>query len=247
MRVERDFAGIRLRGSREYQQDYYAFCPTEPKDREEPGLVLAVADGAGGMESGGTASKIAVEGFMQTYFSSKLRNGERLREAMEAANRQVSEICEVAPQTWEDASVATTLIGLHVTPVYFEWVSAGDSLLLHIEAGKLVRRNEDHSFRQNGTMGNANNALFSALTGAPIPVIDEQQFQWSEGDWLLAASDGILTLSDDEIERVFSVAGITANQVVETLAGIIHKRAFPKQDNVTIAVVKHVGRTDWVG
>ena len=238
MTTDQDFAGLRLRGNRESQQDYYAFCPVEPVGDAPAGLLLVLADGAGGLAAGALASQRAVEGFIDAFFAVDSAGSARLTAALDAANRQVAEIGGAAAEQWEDASSASTLVAAHVTAEWFEWISVGDSLLLHVRDCTPLWRNVDHSLRHvDGAAAPNRNALLSALTGGPIPLVDAGRLPWQSGDGLVAGSDGLLSITEKEMAAVATRTGWTALQCVQSLAQSVLDTGNPRQDNVTVAVL----------
>ena len=98
----------------------------------------------------------------------------------------------------ERAAMATTLLAVVVEERMLHWISVGDSPLLLFRAGRLIRLNADHSVA--GEQGE-NNVLRSALGGGRIAIIDWRRhgYELEEGDLILAASDGLWTLSIAEI------------------------------------------------
>lgn len=239
MIIDQDFAGVRLRGSRRQQQDYYAFCPVASGPGVAPGMLLALADGAGGLIDGQRASQAAVEGFADGFFASTAVGEPRLEAALDAANLRVGSGPETSPPAWEDATTASTLVAIHATAEWFEWISVGDSLLLQASPGAALRRcNADHSLRDDLDRGDARrSSLRSALTGAPIPLVDRGRAPWRRGDWLLAGSDGLLTLSEATIGVILGREGLSAAQGVQALAGLLRQEADPHQDNATVALL----------
>jgi hypothetical protein len=85
------------------------------------------------------------------------------------------------------------------------------------------------------------------LTGGPIAIADIAHTPQSvlPGDWLIVASDGLHTLTGDEIATAIgnasaaSPADLTRNLLEE-----VSRRAVPNQDNTSIIAVKvHAGST----
>ena len=85
------------------------------------------------------------------------------------------------------------------------------------------------------------NALLAVLNGLEIPRIDESVDPTSlkSGDMVIAASDGLLTLTVAEISK--EMAKLTEAPVIEIvrmLLSKVEKKANPKQDNTTIAIIR---------
>jgi serine/threonine protein phosphatase PrpC len=230
MRPEIDFAGRAIQGHRDDQEDYLAF--------EQLGnrTVLALADGAGGQAAGEHASRNAVLGFMDYFAQSNDAIAATLFGAMHEGNRRVAAFMGGAPV--ERAAMATTLLAVVVEERTLHWISVGDSPLLLFRAGRLQRLNADHSLA--GERG-ANNVLRSALGGGSIAMIDwrRQGFELEEGDLILAASDGLWTLSPPEIAAHLAVlTPETAAVIAHELLRLVSTKAKTNQDNVTVGVMK---------
>jgi serine/threonine protein phosphatase PrpC len=105
-----------------------------------------------------------------------------------------------------------------------------------------VRLNADHSIpaRSNAAPGTSN-LLRSALGGQSIAMIDwrREAYALEEGDVILAASDGLLTLSLPEIASHLAV--LTAENAVviaNELLRLVKAKAKVNQDNVTVGIMK---------
>jgi serine/threonine protein phosphatase PrpC len=149
----------------------------------------------------------------------------------------------------------TTLLGAVVGSDRILWISVGDSPLLLYRDGKLNRLNADHSMRSilagkiaarqmlPGDLAThpERNVLRSALLGGDIEEIDapEESSMLCQGDILVAASDGLLTLEPPEICRVLKAgARKRAIFLAQELLKKVDAKRQPKQDNTTLAVVK---------
>ena len=259
---EKDFAGRQLLGSREEQQDAYAFCPVGVDGDNIRKLLIVVADGVGGHLGGREAAQTAVRAFIDGYFfalddlAAERRNEKEtvedlakrvdaraLYRALDYANERLADAIDVDRQLMEGAG--TTLLAVLADEKEFRWISVGDSPLLLYRDGALKRLNADHSLRAEplaaasaGEKQNPN-TITSALAGALIPLIDgpSTPIQWCSKDVLLAASDGLLTLGEEPLSQVLSETGNEAiqkaSQVVAKVGGLKKKR----QDNTTAAIV----------
>jgi protein phosphatase len=234
MRPEIDFAGRAIQGQREDQEDYLAF--EQLGDR----TILVLADGAGGEAAGEHASRNAVLGFLECFAQSNDAIAPTLFAALHEGNRRVAAFIDGAPA--EHAAMATTLVAAVVEERELRWISVGDSPLLLFRAGRLVRLNADHSIpaRSNAAPGTSN-LLRSALGGQSIAMIDwrREAYALEEGDVILAASDGLLTLSLPEIASHLAV--LTAENAVviaNELLRLVKAKAKVNQDNVTVGIMK---------
>ena len=109
-------------------------------------------------------------------------------------------------------------MAVYLDDVGLRWVSVGDSALLLLRGGQLHRLNADHSHgalldkqasegilsKEAAETDSRRRALRSALTGDRIPLqeIHAQVLQLCAGDKLILASDGLLTLTGDEIANI---------------------------------------------
>lgn len=266
--LERDFAGGQRLGSREEQQDAYAFSLIDAGDKDAAAgsLFVVLADGMGGHRGGREASRAAVQGAVDGLFSHLREDGSPSANASEpawltpgcmalvmaAANRAVDGAIRREPGEMEGAG--TTFLALAVTRKRMIWISVGDSLLLLWRAGKLGRLNADHSMRsilaekvRRHEMPQADlsthperNVLLSALLGGNVEQIDapSKPVDLLPGDVLIAASDGLLSLSGAEIAKLLCTANNkSAHVVARSLLDAVMAKKNDRQDNTTVAVV----------
>ena len=320
LQLDRDFAGRQILGSRDEQQDSYAFSIVEGDDAGAEKLLVIIADGMGGHVGGREASLAAVRGFVDAFFEaldapaetknaggtasvpSQISDQESaltenrppttaasapscpegasssspaqasappwvlkekaacpagatspLKAALLAANHAVDKMIAADPDTLGEAG--TTLVAAVIERSSVRWISVGDSLLLLWRKGKLTRMNADHSMRAvfaekvaAGQMRAADvnthperNALLAALNGLEIVRIDEppEPTPLLPDDILIAASDGLLTLTTAEISKeIKKLRKAPAIEVVRALLAKVEKKAAPKQDNATIAIIR---------
>jgi PPM family protein phosphatase len=250
MRAETDFAGRQVRGTRPSQEDAYAFSQIVNPAECAMGLLLVVADGMGGHNAGERASELAVENCTARFHASDGEIADRLGQGLTAANESIA--------TELDRDVAldgmgTTLLAAAVTEAGLEWISVGDSPLYLWRDRKLNRLNEDHSLRpvlremvKKGEIDAAENAksenvLRAALTGHEIALIDcsRQPVTLRPGDVIIATTDGVHTLTEEAmIDICADTAALDASDVAAKFIDAIRDASHPKQDNMTIAIVK---------
>jgi protein phosphatase len=234
LRPEIDFAGRAMQGQREEQEDYLAF--------EQFGgrLLLVLADGAGGQAAGEHASRNAVLGFLECFARSQDDTVPTLFAALHEGNRRVAAFMDGHAAPLE--AMATTLLAVAIEERTLHWISVGDSPLLLFREGRLMRLNADHSMAgQDGASEGERDVLRSALDGKSIAMIDwrRQVYELQAGDILLAASDGLWTLSLAEIAAHLAVLGPdTAAVIANELLRLVKAKAKVNQDNVTIGVMK---------
>jgi serine/threonine protein phosphatase PrpC len=247
--MQLDLATAEYIGAREEQQDFAAALPLAS------GALLILADGLGGHESGAEASRIVVSTFKEAGAAGRFKHlhpGARrqaLRDVLDLANVRIAAGVDPAHG---HRGMASTVVAAVVSNDELSWVSVGDSHLYIWREGRLHKLNEDHS--QAGLMVRSGqyrpndpevlavkSVLVSALTGRKLEMVDLPQsgFRLEPGDVLVLASDGLNTLSDDEIEQIVDdVREHGAIKLSTTLLESVRSRRLERQDNTTVVVAR---------
>jgi len=234
MRPEIDFAGRAIQGHREDQEDFHAF--------EQLGnrVLFVLADGAGGQASGELASRNAAQGFLDYFARSQDTTVPTLFAALQEANRRLASFMDGDPI--RRATMATTLLAIVIEGHALNWISVGDSPLLLFRAGDVTRLNADHSMAGHaGESAHARDILRSALVGGRIHLIDwrRKNYPLQGGDIVIAASDGLWTVSMEEIvAHLVPRAEETAAEIADNLIQLVKAKGKPNQDNVTVGIIK---------
>lgn len=250
-----DAASGLSQGARSYQED--AVVADAPLG-SDVGLIV-LSDGMGGHAAGDVASKIVMT---EVYSELKFQSGKSeafdgdaptvLRSATDAANDCLRAHVEHNP---EARGMGATLIAAVVAGNQLHWVSVGDSPLFLYRDGKLKQLNEDHSMapqidqmvatgimsKEDGRDHPDRNCLTSVLNGSEIARVDcpVTPTELQEGDILLAASDGLQFLHEDDIRSVLHRNRETPSAwIAQALLEAIHVLDDPDQDNVSMAVVR---------
>lgn len=242
------FSGQTL-GARERQEDAVAHRLFDGNQS----ILVVLADGMGGHQGGEVASRTSVDAFTSAFFSdfAPLKIPYRLFGSLERANKELEAL---GKKNTELEGMGTTLIAAVLSSAGMSWISVGDSLLLRVRGSKIQRLNEDHSMApvldeaaKKGTLTpqearshKDRNALRSALSGAAIDLVDvtDQPEPLREGDVILLASDGLLTLNQDEIVScVHSQKTAGASAIVSRLLEAVSAKNMRRQDNTTIAAI----------
>ncbi len=181
-----------------------------------------------------------------------LRRDDPLLRALLAANAAVGEATRIDPDL---RGMGCTLVAATFSATGVRWVSVGDSLLYRQAGQQLERLNEDHSMapvlddlahrglmdRYEARMSPRRHQLRSAITGHGLEMVDlrDHELSLNEGDWVLVATDGLETLSEDHICGLVSAnAAETADTLVDTLLVQTQNANEPGQDNTTIVAVQ---------
>ncbi|SEH08665.1 PP2C family protein-serine/threonine phosphatase [Candidatus Venteria ishoeyi] len=245
--LDEDYSGNRIQGARSYQEDDFGFDSGKPDD-----FLMVLADGMGGHKGGAQASSMAIEAFMDAYYRVEGSVRERLRYALIAANRRIADTVETQPEL---QGMGCTLVAVAINPSLqqLEWISVGDSPLWIYSKGRLKRLNRDHSKRaelqkqvekgeisaEQAAQDPERNALYSALTGGNIDLIDQVgPYEFVTGNRLLLASDGLFALSKQEIEQVLAQPADNMATVVNALFRMVERKQRKGQDNTTVLVAR---------
>ena len=233
--------------------------PKGGPDTEGTPVLAVLADGMGGHVGGEKASHIATTSYVENFASGYARlghgqetMGELLEHSLIASNGDIGSEIRKNPTL---NGMGCTIVAAYLDTHGLRWSSVGNfSLLLYRH--NLRRLNEDHSIgalldRQAEakliSFEEAKNdprrrTLRSALTGGPIPVQETvaEPEQLIHGDWVIVASDGLETLSGNEIARIVARHRELGHprDVVRELIAEIKRKAHPNQDNVSIIVIK---------
>lgn len=242
-------AGQQGIGGRSHQEDAFRFF--ELGRGFESFLVAILADGMGGHAAGDVASNTAADAFARSISDTADPPYSRLVSGLDDANRAIRARVEAEPAC---AGMGTTLVAVVLSADGLRWISVGDSLLLHVSRGGITRLNADHSMaprldaaarRGEITVEEAVNspsrsALLSAISGEEITRVDlsMEPFQIEDGDRIIVASDGIDTLT---LEELASISEVVAGQSIDKFANMlvreVEERRKPNQDNVTVIVI----------
>lgn len=252
-------------GRRNYQEDasYAAFL--SPADytilsdgdrASAKALVAILADGMGGHVGGREASTLACQSFCTHLLSGAETDqpslSDRMLAALHASNKAIADRVTAQPEL---AGMGCTLVGVVFDQRGVAWTSVGDSLLYLHRKGHLYRLNADHSLQpvlddlvKRGEMSAdearrhpQRNALRSAVTGQTIELTDQSDdaHPLQPGDWVVLASDGLLTLSYSQIVQVIRSHGAAGPQAVaDKLIAAVEAADRPNQDNTTIVCVQ---------
>lgn len=252
----RDFAGRQAQGVREVQEDSYGVVPRAEFAGGPGDLFLVVADGMGGHAAGEVASSLAVNTFAETFLESGTAcDAGRLWDCLEEANRRIGREIEARGKAVE--GMGTTLLAVLLRGSSARWMSVGDSPLYRVRGRELQRLNRIHSKATEladqvraglisetaARQDPARHTLMSALIGEAIYEVDDPPpVELMPGDVLVAATDGIETLTHEEIAAVVTATAINgAANIADALLNAVASKQMPKQDNTTVVVLRVPG------
>ena len=254
------FAARQIPGKRAYQEDDYGLL-----DGRDLGLdgsehsMLLVADGMGGHVGGATASGLLSKTFVEAYPQAAGPIVDRLRECLEVANKAIAAAMAENPAL---DGMGSTLVAAVVASEGLNWISVGDSPLWLFREGRLERLNADHSMApvladlvatgrmtaEEAAQDPSRHSLRSAVMGDDIHLIDvsSQPVAVQKGDRLLLASDGLLTLSEQEIADILrKTQDAPLEDSAAALIQAVEAAEHPHQDNTTVLLYAPGGGAEW--
>jgi protein phosphatase len=255
-----DHASRQSQGARSYQEDAAAVWPGSgplisllpPAPPAGTVLLAVLADGMGGHVGGSLASSTVCGVFLEAYGRGEDAIAGRLARGLDAANAAILRKVTAEPHMH---GMGSTLVALAFAPEGAHFISVGDSPLYLFRRGELARLNEDHSLAPlidklveagKMTAEEAENDprrhyLRSAVTGEELDLIDasEKPLALEAGDIVLLASDGLLTLPDDDIRRVLAAfKDESPGEIADALLRQVDLAGAMMQDNTTVIVVR---------
>lgn len=217
-----DSAGGQIQGARADQEDCWKL------ERFGADCLAALADGLGGHPAGDVASREAVKIFFEHVASQSKAAATPVRKWLEDgvihADEHLRQMQETDPTL---DGMATTFVGAYVRKRDLSLVAVGDSYALLLRDGELSRLNELHS--EGGGVTSCVGFNLSRMDLADSLLL-------RPGDRVLLASDGIVTLAEDEIAQMLQDAG-DARLAVRHLLAAIEEAQIPYQDNATVVAL----------
>ena len=233
--------------ARDHNEDCYAALG----EKESPpgaDALLVVADGMGGHAAGEVASKMTVEGIVQSLNGqsevvSKLEGnafGAFLGKVLEEVNQDVWQ----AGQESEKLGMGTTctLAAIRGGQLYLAHI--GDSRAYLFRSGELHQVSKDHSWveeavdqgvitREQARIHPNRNVITRAIGLDPQPKIDTSAMALADGDLLLLCSDGLNSMIPDE-----DILQILKESATDTLCHDLIKAANAAggNDNTTVVI-----------
>ena len=232
---------------RDHNEDYYSALVGEASPPSVDAL-LVVADGMGGHAAGEVASKMTVEGIVQSLNerseeASKLEGiafGEFLGRILEEVNQDVWR----AGQEFDKRGMGTTCTIVAIQDGQFFLVHIGDSRAYLLRDGELRQVSKDHSWvedavdqgiitREQARIHPNRNVITRAIGLDPQPKIDTSSMSFADGDVLLLCSDGLNSMiPDEDIHRILTTS--CRQEVCQALVDAANNQG--GHDNTTVVV-----------
>lgn len=215
-------AGGQIQGTRRRQEDAWRL-----QAYGEDEVLALVADGLGGHPAGDVASSEAVREFVEQFGARRARGTATPREWLKESTTATHEyLLEMTRKKRSLREMATTLVALYVRGEELWAATVGDSYLLLWREGKLTRLNELHS-----EPGGVTSCLGFHLTRVDLA----DALAVLPGDRFLLASDGLVTLDDEEVSSFLGEAD--PDVAVRDMLQAVEMAALPNQDNVTVVAL----------
>lgn len=251
MEARKHWHAAQIQGSRSYQEDMFEIVPPGPAGAA---MLCMLADGMGGHAAGDVAASLAIKAFKTEVL--RARGGSLHSEflkGLDEANRSISHHIKGHPET---SGMGCTLLAVEISNEGVNWISVGDSLLYHYDGVSLSRLNADHSMapqldaaakrgeitQDEALNSSSRNVLLSAVSGASISRVDVSRspLMMKEDGILIAASDGLETLSKDQLLSLLEqTRHLDAEVICNALLGAVESAEQDGQDNTSVIVAKH--------
>jgi len=196
-------------------------------------VVIAVADGIGGLDKGEAASEMALS---------------RLKELLEKIpddlnNHELKEVFDVYTQETHNVmsqGMGSTIAGLFVYQGKVFRFHAGDSRIYLLRDGGLRRLTIDHSLRESGGNPDApSNIITNALGGSGSAFIEFEEIEqpFLNDDIYLLSSDGLHDLvAPDVISDTLMLPRTEGFEAAEKLLALAKENG--GNDNISIITIK---------
>ncbi len=210
---------------------------------------FAVADGMGGHGNGDVASRLATDTIKRVFADSGGRRSrprrlaERLRRALEEANREVYEAASGSPDL---AGMGATAVAIALAESEGYLASVGDSRAYLLRSGRLTQLTDDHTWvREQISAGRLSEAqarrhpfrsvVTRALGGDETIEVDLRELDPRPGDLYLLCSDGLTAVLSDREIRASLEPGLPLATLCTRLIDGANERGGP--DNITVVLI----------
>ena len=196
-------------------------------------VVIAIADGVGGLDKGEEASEMAL---------SKLKEFlERIPDDL--SNQELKEVFDIYTQETHSAmsgGMGSTIAGLFFYQGKVFRFHAGDSRIYLLRNGGLTRLTIDHSLRESGgNLDAPTNIITNSLGGPGSAFIEFEEVErpFLKGNIYLLSSDGLHDLVSAALISDTLIQSQTEGiETAETLLALAKSKGGP--DNISIITIK---------
>jgi len=204
----------------------------ENYDVKETRLIIAVADGVGGLNKGEVASEMVLTSLRDilTKIPGDLTDAE-LKEVLETFTAET--------HAKLNKDMGSTLVGLFLYNGKLYRYHAGDSRLYRMRRRELERLTVDHSLRESGGQKDApSNVITNSIGGGSSAFIDFAQieFPFNNNDIYLLSSDGMHDLvSQKEIQEILDNPKLKGEAAAKKLVDLAKK--YGGKDNISVVII----------
>jgi len=213
------------------------------KEFEDGSILLAVADGLGGMVGGKRAAEMAKESL--NNFNPECQTVEaHIEELMQEANRRIMETVEKEPDL---EGMGTTLTAACVRNGTVCWAHVGDSRLYLFRGDELRQITEDDTMagfllsegeltKEEARIHPGNKLVFQCIGGSGEFEADTGNFKVQVGDLLLFSTDGL----HDEVPEKEIVSALRSDKNLEEKMDDLLSAALAAggKDNIAVVMVE---------
>ncbi len=232
---------------RDHNEDYVLHWePGNIQDEVKNGWLYIVADGVGGADAGEVASQYASERTLFHYLDNgtEAHLGERMRQAMHAANTDLRQLVSERDGT---KRMATTMVATAIQDHTAYIANVGDSRGYHWRTGVIRQVTKDQSLvaklveegaitEEEARHHPHKNVILYSIGSEKTPQIDIFDFTIEPGDKILLCSDGLTRhVSDQELSVLIAQPDLVAaaDEMVEKA------KDRGGYDNITAVIIEY--------
>jgi len=218
--------------------------PRDPDLLAQKGILLVVADGAGGHERGQEASRTAVKTVISTYYGDASPDvAASLVNAFKVAN---AEVFQLSARSSGDKNAMTTLVAAVIRGNELYVAHVGDSRAYLVRGDAIQQLTEDHSWveeqKRAGVLTeeqarrHPQRSLITRAIGADRDVqVDTNRFTLQPGDAVVLCTDGLTgQMSDEEIKNYVTTQ--PPREAAQRMIDEVNRRG--GFDNITVLIAK---------
>lgn len=259
-RLLASFAEDRDIGARANQEDYALCVPVDAESGPCREVICALADGMGGLAAGEVASRVSVSAFCRVLKNLEVEPGQESFAMVRAAQEADGALHRrLQADAGASGNMGCTLCAVWIKEGKLHFINVGDSLIYFMRDKCLYQLNHRHNHREDMRLRAEREGLnwaevsqmdsvvkygsrvTSYLSGRGIDQAHcpNEALMLEPGDTIMLASDGILTLNEMEIaQALLPVPGRDARGDVEAVLDSVLSKEAPRQDNVSVVVIR---------